>query len=348
MTEETKKSEPNADQAFTGRDTANELMQSGPQQNDQPKTPVHGPEDFKVSAGADAIPQDERVGVTKEDLMPPKEFEKGAALINLVVNVKDIRNPDDGEIGALYPEQAAEFTDRAEVFMDRVYRDIPEDERQGVDVVILAGETDLVTPGPQGIKNPHQRALETGDLAIEGIKKSMLKFDIDQEAALTTQHDRPIATNQLNDIGLLHPFEPHPDGVSGDDVYLEYLINKYGTGRELWMVFEDDTEKDMRERLGAEGPTEIADRTNYLINICSTIAKIHQQDDPDKRVVVFAFGHYDNFSPWVKKHLMGIDPAEGFVPMEKGSGIVIKKSPDNTATTNIGDRTFPVNLESVI
>lgn len=348
MAEEAKKTESAEGQEFTGLDTAGELARIRAEQGEPSAAPVHGAEDFKVSAGADSIPQDERVGVTKEDLRPPKEFEKGAALINLVVNVKDIRNPDDGEIGALYPEQAAEFADRAEAFMDRVYRDLPEDERQEVDVVILAGETDLVTPGPEGINNPHQRALETGDLAIEGIKKSMLKFGVDQKNALTTQHDRPIATNQLNDIGLLHPFGLQPDGVSGDDVYLEYLINKYGTGREFWMVFEDDTEKDMRERLGAEGPTEIADRTNYLIDICSTIANIHQQDDPDKRVVVFAFGHYDNFSPWVKKHLLGIDPAEGFVPMEKGSGIVIKKSSDNTATTNIGDRTFPVNLGSVI
>lgn len=348
MSEQIKNTESNGSKELTGLNIADELMGISAEQSEQLETPVHGAEDFSVSKGAEAIPEAERIVVTKEDLRPPKEFEKGAALINLIVNVKDIRNPDDGEIGTLYPDQAAEFEDRIESFMDQVYGGITPDERQQLDVIVLAGETDLVTPGAQGLRNPHQRALETGDLAIGRIKESMLKFGVDPDNSLSTQHNRPIAINTLNDIALLHPLGPELVDKTGDEVYLEYLIQKYGTGREFWMVFEDDTEKEMRERLGAEGPTEIADRTSYLIDICSTIVDLHQQDDPDKRVIVFAFGHYDNFSPWVKRHLMGIDPAEGFVPMEKGSGVVIKKSPDNTASTSIANKTFPVSLGSVI
>jgi len=333
---------------LTGLNIADESTGTSAEQGEQLATPVHGAEDFLVSKGAAAIPEAERIAVTKEDLKPPKEFEKGAALINLVVNVKDIRNPDDGEIGALYPEQSTEFEDRIESFMDQVYGGITPDERQELDVIVLAGETDLVTPGQQGLRSPHQRALETGDLAIGRIKKSMLKFGINPEGSLSTQHDRPIAINTLNDLSLLHPFGPEPADKTGDEVYSEYLIQKYGTGREFWMVFEDDTEIEMRKRLGAEGPTEIADRTSHLVDVCSTIVGLHQRDNPDKRVIVFAFGHYDNFSPWVKRHLMGIDPAEGFVPMEKGSGLVIKRSPNNTATTDVGSKTFPVSLSSFI
>ena len=303
--------------------------------------PVHGAENFSVSERAEAIPHEERVAVTREDLRAPDTFEKGEALIIPIVNVRDIRDPKDGEIGALYPEQAAEFETRIQTFMDKIYQELPEDERQNIDIVVLAGETDLVTPGADGLHNSHQRAVETGDHAIAGIKKSMEQYGIDSEKSLITQHDRPVSITQLNDIKLLHPLDSE-----GDKKYLDFLVEKYGTaGRKLWMVFEDDSEKETREKLGAEGPTEIADRMGHIMDISSTIADLCQRDDPERRVIVLTLGHYDNISPWIKKHLMGIDPAKGFVPIEKGGGLVVKRAVDKTASTKIGNTTFPVEFE---
>ncbi|MFA5925773.1 MAG: hypothetical protein WC831_02470 [Parcubacteria group bacterium] len=307
------------------------------------KIPIHGAEGFSVSESAEAIPEAERIIVKKEDLKPPQEFEKGAALINLIVNVKDIRDPKDGEIGALYPEQAAEFEARIESFMDQIYNTLPAEERSDLDVVVIAGETHLVTPGPNGLRSAHQRAMETGDRAIAGILKSMTKHDIDPEEVLTTQHGRPIATNILNDLRLMHPL-----GSEGEKEFHNFLVKRYGAGRDFWKAFEEDAEQVRRTELRAEGPTDISDRVDHFVSIATTIVDLHQEGNPQKRVVIFAIGHYDNLSPWVKSHLAGIDPAKGFVPMEKGGGLVIKRSSDKTAETSVGARTFAVKLESLV
>jgi hypothetical protein len=307
------------------------------------KIPIHGAENFSHSKKTEAIPESERIEVKKEDLKPPKEFEKGAALINLVVNVKDIRDPRDGEIGALYPDQAAEFEARIESFMDQIYNLLPAGERSDLDVLVIASEASLVTPGEDGLRDDHQRALETGDRAIAGILKSMAKHGIDPEEALTTQHGRPIAINILNDLPALHP-----SGSEGDRKFLKFLIDKYGAGREMWVALEEDAEKDTRMQFGAKGPTEIANNVDHFVSIATTIVDLHQKNNPQKRVAIFAIGHYDNLSPWVKSHLAGIDPAKGFVPMEKGGGLVIKRSPNKTAETSIGTKTFPVKLEPFV
>lgn len=314
------------------------------QEKIKPNIPVHGVENFSVSETTDAIPEPERVIVKKEDLKVPKSFEQGETLIIPIVNVKDIRDPKDGEIGALYPDQAKDFENRMETFFDDIYKEIPENERQNVDVIFLAGEDSLVTPGEDGLRSPHQRAVETGDLAIAGIKKIMDKYGIDPEKSLTTKNDRPIAITHLNDLRFLHPL-----GSESEERYRKYLEKKYGAaGRELWKAFECDDDKEERKKFGAEGPDEIADRTANVMNISSTIADLYQESNPQKRVIVFTFGHYDNLSPWVKKHLVGVEPAKGFVPMEKGGGLVIKRTTNKTASTNIGGKEYKVKLDSLV
>lgn len=308
------------------------------------KIPVHGAEDFSVSEGVKAITKEERVIVKKEDLSPPKNFEQGEVLIIPVVNVKDIRDLKDGEIGALYPDQAKEFEIRMETFFDEVYKNLPENERQDIDIIFLAGETDLITPGEDGIKNPHQRAVETGDVAIVAIKKIMDKYGLNPDKSLTTKNGRPIAITHLNDLKFLHPL-----GSESEEKYRDFLVKKYGTaGREIWKAFECDDDKEIRESLGAEGPDEIADRTANVMDISSTIADLHQEENPQKRVIIFAFGHYDNLSPWVKKHLVGVEPAKGFVPMEKGGGLVIKRKSDKTTSAILGDKEYTVKHDSLV
>lgn len=307
-------------------------------------TPIHGPEGFNEITETATIPEDERIKVGREDLRPPEHFPLGSTAINLIVNVRDIRDPHHGEIGALYPDQAAAFEDQITDYMDTLYDSIPEAERSDVDVIVLAGEADLVTPGTDGLRSHHQRALETGDRAIAGIKEAMLRHNISADTALTTHNGRPIAVNTLDDARIMHPLA----GEGNDEAYLEHLISKYGAGRKLWQVFEDDTEKETRLRYGAEGPSDIAARTDYMVSVCSTIAALHQARSPEKRVVVFAVGNYDNISPWVKAHVARINPAEGFIPIDKGGGLVIVKTDDqDSATTTIGGKTYDVDVHGL-
>jgi hypothetical protein len=303
--------------------------------------PVHGAENFEVSAGAKAILKEERIQIKKEDLKVPENFDKGEALIIPIINIKDIRDEKDGEIGSLYSQQVLDFQMRIESFIDKIYEKIPEGERQDTEIVVLAGENDLITP-VDGFGSAHQRAVETGEVVISAIVKSMKEKGIEPKEALTTNKGKTVATNLLNDLELMHPITEEKAGANKK--YLEFLKNKYGTGRELWVAFEEDAEREMRQSFGADGPDDIANDMNNALQICSRIAETHQEENPDKRVVVFAIGFYDNLSPWVKKYLLKSDPAKKFVPVEKGSGLVIKKTPAGVASTTIGEKSFSVEI----
>jgi hypothetical protein len=305
------------------------------------KKPVHGAENFDVSAGAKAILEEERIQIKKEDLKVPENFDKGESLIIPMINIKDIRDEKDGEIGALYPQQVLDFQIRIKSFIDEIYEKIPEGERQNADVIVLAGENDLTTPVDE-FRSAHQRAVETGKAVISVVTKSMEERGIKIEGALTTNRGKTVATNLLNDLELMHPITE--EKAEANKKYLEFLKNKYGTGRELWVAFEEDAEKEMRQSVGADGPDDIANDMNNVLRICSRIAETHQEKNPDKRVIVFAIGFYDNLSPWIKKYLLKADPAKKFVPIEKGSGLVIKKTPAGVASTIIGEKSFSVEI----
>ncbi len=310
------------------------------EQDDKPAV-IHGAEGFDISVSAEAIPENERVAITKEDLQFPEDFREGEALISLVCNVKDIRTEVDGELGTLYPEQAAGFRESIKQKMDNLYSHLSPEEKDKLDVVVLAGDTPLVTPGEDGLLVDQRRAVLTGKEIIQGVREAMDAQGIDSNEHITSDGDNPIAITHLRDVNMLHQTDK-PNVKQ----FVDYLIEKYGAGRELWMAYEDDTEKDIRESLGVEGPSEIAERMSQLVNLSGYIANIHQQRDPSRRVIVFAVGHYDNISPWAKRTLMGIDPSQGFIPVEKAGGLVIRKGTDGSAETVVGGKQYPVKIET--
>ena len=321
-----------------------EAREQGVDINYDPKTEpvvIHGAEGFDVSASAEEIPENERVAITKEDLQFPETFNEGEALISLVCNVKDIRSESDGELGTLYPEQAADFRKSIKQRMEGLYSCLSPEERDKLDVVVLAGDTPLVTPGEDGLLVDQQRAVLTGREIIQAVRESMEANGVDPSEHVTADGDNPIAITHLRDVNMLHQTDK-PNVKE----FVDYLIEKYGAGRELWMAYEDDTEKELRESLGVEGPSEIAERMSQLVNLSGYIANIHQGRDPSRRVVVFAVGHYDNISPWAKRTLMGIEPSQGFIPVEKGGGVVIKKGVDGSAETTVGGKQYTVRIES--
>jgi cobalamin biosynthesis Mg chelatase CobN len=301
---------------------------------------VHGAENFSVSESAEAIPETERVALTKEDLRVPEIFEPGDELIILACNVKDIRAQEDGEIGTLYPEQADAFRNSIVDLTDSIYEHLSEEEKENLDIVVLAGDTTLVTPGNEGLKVSQQRAVLTGKEAIAGITQSMEKYGIDASKHIISDGEKPVALSHLRDVNMLHETD-NPNVKQ----FVDYMIDKYGSGRELWMAFEDDSEKEQRESLGVEGPTEIADRVAQLVNLAAYIADLTKQGDKDKRVVVLAVGHYDNISPWAKKNLLGINPADGFIPVEKGGGLVIQRKTNGSASTLVGGKEYLLDIE---
>lgn len=309
------------------------------------QTPVHGAQDFEVSAGAQSIPEVERVKVSVEDLRAPEEFAPGEALIVLGINVKDTREiPGSAVYGELYLDKALEYDERVKAFMSDVYGKVPEADRADIDVVVLAGEADLRIPQEDIAGSEHQRAFETGVIAVAAIKETMEMYGINPAQALTNQNGQPIATNLLDETRLMHP----TDNPEGEKAYLEALMAAAeGNERKLWMMHEGDELNTIREAAGAEGPSDIADRVDHVVNICSMVADKHLEGNPDKRVVVLAIGFYDNVSPWIKKELLGQDPAKSFVPIEKGSGIVIKRGPDGAATTQIDDKTYDLQIDGL-
>jgi hypothetical protein len=52
---------------------------------------------------------------------------------------------------------------------------------------------------------------------------------------------------------------------------------------------------------------------------------------------------YDNLAPFAKAYVLGKNPGDAFVPMEKGAGFTVKISPGReTATATIGGQEYPV------
>lgn len=296
---------------------------------------IHGAENFTVSETAAAIPEGERVAVTREDLKMPELFEEGDTIITLVCNVKDIRTKEDGKIGELYPEQEEKFRTQIKAFIEEAYEKIPEGEKDKLDVLVLAGDTRLITPGTDGLHSEQQRAVLTGKSAIDAIKVVMQENGILESSHLIADGDKPVAISHLRDVKMLHQRD-----MPNVKKFMDFMIEKYGTGRDLWMAYEDDSEQELREQLGVEGPNEIAERMDTIVELCGHMAELCRQDDPSRRVIVLAVGHYDNISPWAKQNLMGIKASEGFIPVEKGAGVVIKKSTNGQSETIVGGRKY--------
>ncbi len=185
-----------------------------------------------------------------------------------------------------------------------------------------------------------RRSLETSQLAQDAAIEVLQEHGIDPATRIINFHpafntSRSGVTDQdIRPFGKLR--EPQ---IFDKPEYVDFLRDKYGaengagTGisQAAWAAHEADTEKEVREQMGAEGVHDIVDRTKASVQILERYAQAFHKSNPNKRLVIWAATHYDTLSPLVKD-AVGAEFSD-YLPVDYGAGVVINIEPDSNEVT---------------
>ncbi len=268
--------------------------------------------------------------ITSADIKP-ESLEPGETSIVLQCNAKDDRRPEAPDQGALIPEEATAERQIAYDYFKKLFESLPPEERSSVDILVVASDAVLTTE--TGIKNKHKRAVESGEQVIAGLIQIMSELSVSQQQLLNTASSpdgipRPIEISDLKDLKMM---DDSPE-------FVQFLIERYGTGRAFWTAYEEDTEKETRETMGVEGPLDIADRVAKITTLSALAAAEHHSTHPGRRLIFWEIGHYDNLSPFLKKYIAMMDDKtllDSYLAVDKKGGITIKLAADGKATTDL-------------
>jgi len=235
-------------------------------------------------------------------------------------------------MGALVPESAQALRLHTEIALKQALESVQEDDRKQVDFLVIGADTKLETPIPE-IRSEHKRAVETAELILDAIQATMKEYQLDL-SQLLNKTGRPIelSSGRLRDLRM---FEDCPKFVS-------FLKEKYGTGIEFWEAYEDDLEKETREKMGAEGPDEIARRTHDYLRVVTNAMKSYHSLHPGRRVMVWVEGHYDNLSPYLKQ-ATGMKRTD-YLPIDHGAVVAIHVARDQKVTAQIQGLSYDLSL----
>ncbi len=289
-----------------------------------------------------------------EDLLAAEKLpEADGTLIVLQVNSRDIRDPESAEFGTLKPEAAQLARETASSFFREAFDGMSPEELGQVDILVFASNVRLTTPS--GLESSLQRAVLSGDETLTAIRSEMESHGVPYNQLInniSSVGGGPFEVSELVDLQIL----------TSDEGYLQYLKEKYmpqeevtdlslnsGTGlspvseEQLWVAYENDQgeDRDKRIELGAEGPEEIAQRVNAFVSKVEQFAQQHHNMNPGRRVIVWAIGHYDNISPYLKKFVLD-KPMDTYLGVDKTAGVSINVHKDGKATSKIKGREFEV------
>lgn len=254
-----------------------------------------------------------------EDLRPVVP-QQGETVMVLQRNAKDDRTDTSGDYGSLVPEAAQQAREHACRFFRDIFEGLSEEERATIDVMVLASDAALITPS--GKNSHHKRGVETAEVVMEGLKAAMKEFSLPEEQILN--QGRTVEVSELRDLRML---EETPK-------FVQFLVEKYGTGRGFWVAYETDAEKETRIRMGAEGPEEIAERVSYALSVREQIAREYHKAHPGRRLIMWAVSHYDAISPFVKRNIAGMDMS-AYLGVDHGAGISLHIDAQGKGTCEI-------------
>lgn len=240
-------------------------------------------------------------------------------------NIKDIRDSESEiEMGSLDPEEAEETKRRTKDLFDEIFKKAK--SPRDLDILVVAANSFLGTE-MSGVKSEKKRAVETGRVIMEAIREAISENNLNPEQ-LINKKDTPSEISRLKDAYM---FDESPD-------YVDFLRSKYGEGKDFWVAFESDAEKETRLRFGAEGPIEIADRINSYISIVVRAMKSYMSSRSPRGVIVYMVSHYDSMSPYIKRHILKMgekDFLARHLPIDHGAGIVLNVDKDGETTTKL-------------
>ena len=271
--------------------------------------------------------------ITVQDIRREIPQVEGTAII-LQRNAKDDRqDPESSDYGALVSAAAEKARLGAKEFFSEIFAGLGPEEIKSLDIMVVASDATLITE--KGQTSPHKRAVETAEQVISGLQEAMAEHSVSDEQLLNnaaSAHQGPIELSGLRDLRAL---EDSPE-------FIKFLQAKWGD--KFWLAFEDDSERETRIAMGAEGPIEIANRVKYFLTVIANAMKVYHQENPGRRVIVWAVSHYDSISPYIKEHVAKMDTLKTYLPVEQGGGITITISPDGQVKTKIKDTDYSISL----
>jgi len=125
--------------------------------------------------------------------------------------------------------------------------------------------------------------------------------------------------------------------------FVHFLTDKYGTGQRFWEAYENDVERETREKMGAEGPDDIADRVKGYLQVLTRAMRSYHESHPKRKVIAWVESHYDTISPFLKRDVASLEKTD-YLPVDHGAGIVINVGKDQGASTNIKGRRYDFSL----
>jgi len=308
----------------------------------QPEAQMSSPEPIKSDKEA-------LTGMFEEDIRPEVPETEGTVII-YQRNAADKRTPGK-DFGALTEEGVKKTRDQAREFFSKLFSKMSIEERKQLDILVLASDSELHTP--DGEKSDHKRAVDTATEVIHELAPLMKKNGLKENQLLNMEHasnGAPVEVSLLKDLRMI---DETPE-------YVEFLEKKaqeaVGSGRKnlrgkelpaqlwFWIMFEEDEFKKKREELGAEGPTEIADRINAYFSMIKLLGDEYHKQNPGRKLLVWAVSHGDTITPYAKQHIADL-PLDAFLPVKKNGGLTIEVSADGNATTQLSGKEFSVSFD---
>lgn len=274
--------------------------------------------------------------ITPEDIKPVVP-EDGGSVFVLGINASDRTNRKLGVDSPLFgqlDEGQAEATEaQYKSFFDGIFKDLSPAERGKIDVLVIASNATLRMPG--GISNPHKRSVETAEHILVGAKASMEEYKLSPDQLLNkTGKPIEITDGRLIDLKMWDTPE-----------FVDFLIEKYGNTVNLWTAYEEDPPevRVVRERMGVEGPEDIADRVASYMATLHNAMRLYHEKHPGRRVVAVVNTQYDSASPLIKRYVSE-QPMTDFVQIEKRGGVVLEVGADGRMSTNLQGHEYPVSF----
>jgi len=243
----------------------------------------------------------------------------------------DYNRKYDGTGSGLVEESVKEQEAIWHNYAEQIKKLLPE-EQKNIKILFVASPT----VGAGGL----QRSVETTKIARRVLEENGINSD-------------QIINNDFkqNESGVLsynNWTQPKMFGEKGateaDLKYLEFLkkvTNYDGDMRKVFAAFEDDIYKDVREKMGAEGPKEIVKRMQDSLLAFERFSKNFHESNPGQRLLIIGASHYDTLSP-MAKWLADI-PVDKFLGVNYCAGISFNIDKKGKMTVRINDSIFALD-----
>lgn len=265
--------------------------------------------------------------------MEAEPISAGGTKILLQRHQEFIRDKEDEKAGHLTANGKETGEIEAEQRIQNLIEQVPETERDNLFFLILASDTTY--------ENGGARSMETADIIAKKIRELLIQNCISEENLLNISREYRGAENggPKPVANLREPlmFEESP-------AFVQFLKEKYPEFKDFWIAFETEVEKETREKMGAEGPEEMADRIEKYLKVLKRYSTLFHKEKPDSRLIIWCVSHYDTISPWTKKYVLDQSITENHLPVDYGAGLAVDLDEEGNASIDTEGKKFKLEL----